>query len=75
METFMKQRPVPKELKILRALKPRIVLPEKDRKRYVNLEKGYEGEVMFDARAEELATDRYILNDLLLVPFKLIQHL
>ncbi|WP_462411090.1 nuclease-related domain-containing protein [Neobacillus sp. Marseille-QA0830] len=66
METFMKPRPFPKELKILRSLNSRMVLPEKERKRYVNLQKGYEGEVMFDARAEEFTKDRYILNDLLL---------
>ena len=66
METLIKTRTLPKELRLLRLLAARMALPEKDHKRYVNLEKGYEGEILFDARAEVLAKDRLILNDLLL---------
>jgi len=54
------------ELKILRYLNKRIVLSEKDKKHYLNLKKGYEGEVVFDVLTEKLSCDCLILNDLLL---------
>ncbi|WP_143522427.1 nuclease-related domain-containing protein, partial [Pseudomonas sp. 2822-17] len=41
-------------------------LDEKEKFRYLNLEKGYEGELKFDALLENLQEERYILNDLLL---------
>jgi hypothetical protein len=54
------------ELKILRSLNARMNLTEKEKKRYFNLEKGFEGEVMFDLLTEKLPEGRFILNDLLL---------
>ncbi|MEH7418114.1 nuclease-related domain-containing protein [Neobacillus drentensis] len=54
------------ELKILGYLNKRIVLSEKDKKHYLSLKKGYEGEVMFDVLTEKLTCDCLILNDLLL---------
>lgn len=54
------------ELKILRILNKRMELPENKQKYYLNLEKGYEGEVQFDLLTEKLESDCLILNDLLL---------
>lgn len=50
----------------LRSLNTRAELTEKERFHYLNLEKGYEGEVKFDLLAESLQEERYIINDLLL---------
>ncbi|PIB61561.1 nuclease, partial [Pseudomonas sp. 2822-17] len=47
-------------------LNRRMKLDEKEKFRYLNLEKGYEGELKFDALLENLQEERYILNDLLL---------
>jgi hypothetical protein len=41
-------------------------LTEQEKFHYLNLEKGYEGEVKFDQLAESLQEERYIINDLLL---------
>jgi hypothetical protein len=41
-------------------------LIEDTRKYYLNLEKGFEGEVQFDSLTEMYLSDCYILNDLLL---------
>jgi len=54
------------EIKILRSLNLRMKLASKEKQRYHNLVKGYEGEVMFDALTEKLKCPSYILNDLLL---------
>ncbi|MEH7082851.1 nuclease-related domain-containing protein [Neobacillus drentensis] len=54
------------EIKILRSLNLRMKLASKEKQRYHNLVKGYEGEVMFDALTEKLQCPSYILNDLLL---------
>jgi hypothetical protein len=54
------------EIKILRYLNLRMKLAEKDKQRYHNLVKGFEGEVMFDALTEKLQCPSLILNDLLL---------
>ncbi|WHY84837.1 NERD domain-containing protein [Neobacillus novalis] len=54
------------ELIKFRFLNPRITLSTKEKKRYLNLEKGYQGEVMFDQLTEKLQNDLYILNDLCL---------
>ncbi|MFF2447673.1 NERD domain-containing protein [Neobacillus sp. NPDC058068] len=54
------------ELIKFRFLNPRMTLSSKAKKRYLNLEKGYQGEVMFDQLTEELQNDLYILNDLCL---------
>lgn len=63
---FLKIRSESDELMTLRALNTRMELTEKDRFHYLNLEKGYEGEVKFDRLAESLQEERYIINDLLL---------
>jgi len=56
----------PKKLIILRSLHNRMNLSETDRQSYYSLEKGYEGEVMFDRLTEKLQCECLILNDLLL---------
>jgi hypothetical protein len=61
-----KDRTERQELIILRSLNARMELPEEDKKNYYSLKKGYEGEVMFDLLTEQLQSDCYILNDLLL---------
>lgn len=61
-----KARTEPAELTMLRFLNRRMKLEEKDKKRYHNLEKGFEGELMFDALTEKLECRSLILNDLLL---------
>jgi hypothetical protein len=53
------------ELKILRFLKARIELAEKEKKYLMHKEKGFEGEVMFDNLTEKLKDGRLILNDLM----------
>jgi hypothetical protein len=54
------------ELKILKVLNTRMDLKEDIHKYYLNLEKGFEGEVQFDILTEELQSECLILNDLLL---------
>jgi hypothetical protein len=54
------------ELKILRFLNTRMSLSEGEKKHLYRLEKGYEGEVMFDLLTEKLPEGKLILNDLLL---------
>jgi hypothetical protein len=54
------------ELLLLRILNTRIKLTEDVQKYYLNLEKGFRGEVQFDLLTEELQSDCLILNDLLL---------
>ncbi|MDQ0233525.1 nuclease-related domain-containing protein [Metabacillus malikii] len=62
----MKSRILSNELKIMRSLNNRMNLTEKDKKYYLNLEKGYEGEIAFDQLTKKLQCDVYILNDLCL---------
>jgi len=50
----------------MRILNLRMELSENDKRYYYNLEKGYEGEVLFDSMAEKLQCDCLVLNDLLL---------
>ncbi|MEH7346030.1 nuclease-related domain-containing protein [Bacillus sp. JJ1532] len=64
-EIIIKARHEPEELKLLKCLRPRMNLSEKDRSTLTNLEKGYEGEVLFDSWVEDLSNDWIILNDLL----------
>jgi hypothetical protein len=61
-----KPRSVSYELMVLRILNARIDLSEKDKLDLLNLEKGFEGELMFDSLTEKLQEERFILNDLLL---------
>jgi hypothetical protein len=53
-------------LMILRTLNTRMVLAIEEQKYYLNLKKGFEGEVKFDLLTETLQSDCLILNDLLL---------
>lgn len=63
---LLKDRSESEELLALRILNTRMELTEKEKFHYLNLEKGYEGEVKFDLLAESLQEERYIINDLLL---------
>ncbi|CAM3626465.1 hypothetical protein GCM10009865_42680 [Aeromicrobium ponti] len=54
------------ELLILKSLNNRMGLSDKDTQHYLNLKKGYEGEVQFDLWTEGLQSECFILNDLLL---------
>ncbi|MCF6137913.1 nuclease-related domain-containing protein [Pseudalkalibacillus berkeleyi] len=62
----MKVRTVPEELQILRALNYRKLLSNKDKNKYINAEKGYEGECKFDEWLSPLISGKIVLNDLLL---------
>jgi len=61
-----KPRMKPAELTILEFLNARLELPQKSEQYYLNLVKGYEGELLFDSLTEKLQCDSLILNDLLL---------
>nr|WP_106783978.1 nuclease-related domain-containing protein [Lysinibacillus timonensis] len=63
---ILKTRAESLELNILKSLNNRIILSEKDRQYYLNLKKGYEGELLFDTILEMLEGNYLILNDLLL---------
>ena len=64
---LLKSRTEPDLLKLLRFLNTRMILSEDDRKQYLYLQKGYEGEVVFDQLASEnLKNEIFILNDLML---------
>lgn len=51
-------------LKTLRILNKRMKLTEDEQRYYLNLEKGFEGEVQFDLVTEKLQRSCHILNDL-----------
>ncbi len=62
-----KERIESDELRIFRFLNNRMVLPSKEKQIYLNLEKGYKGEMMFDQLTERLDKNKFlIVNDLLL---------
>lgn len=61
-----KSRTESKELLILKSLNTRMSLPEKDKQHYLNIKKGFDGEVRFDTLTEKLQCECYIINDLLL---------
>ena len=61
-----KERLEPLDLQILIVLNNRMNLQESDKQYFLNLKKGYEGEVMFDKLTENLKCDHIQLNDLLL---------
>jgi hypothetical protein len=63
---LLKVRAESEELLIMRSLNARMELPNDEKVRLYNLEKGYEGEIKFDVMAENLLEERYIINDLLL---------
>ncbi|WP_404329687.1 nuclease-related domain-containing protein [Mesobacillus maritimus] len=60
-----KSRTETKELQALKYLNTRMNLSVKDKQHYLNLKKGFEGEVMFDLLTETLQCECLILNDLL----------
>ncbi|MEH7746484.1 nuclease-related domain-containing protein [Neobacillus drentensis] len=51
-------------LKIMRSLNTRSNLSTKEKKYYFKLEKGYQGELMFDKLTEKLQSDMLVINDL-----------
>ncbi|WP_188207594.1 nuclease-related domain-containing protein [Alkalibacillus aidingensis] len=59
-----KPRTQPTELKILKHLDQRMELPTKDKQYLLNLEKGFEGELIFDSLLEKIQCETYIINDL-----------
>ncbi|WP_026575542.1 nuclease-related domain-containing protein [Bacillus sp. UNC438CL73TsuS30] len=63
---LLKGRNESDELLVLRYLNTRMELTHEQKSHYLNLEKGYEGEVKFDRMIENLQEERYIINDLLL---------
>jgi hypothetical protein len=54
---FKKPRTESLKLKLFRFLNTRMELSSKDKQYYLNLEKGFEGEVMFDLLTKKLQTD------------------
>ncbi|WP_462410911.1 nuclease-related domain-containing protein [Neobacillus sp. Marseille-QA0830] len=66
MAIVLKHRALSDELKILRILNVRMTLSKTDKGNYLNLEKGYEGEVRFDQMTGRLQSEILVLNDLLL---------
>ncbi|WP_409250846.1 nuclease-related domain-containing protein [Bacillus sp. SCS-153A] len=63
---IIKSRSESDELKILRSLNIRTTLKKKEKDAYFSAEKGYEGEVRFDERADPLVKNMVFLNDVLL---------
>ncbi|WP_213368698.1 nuclease-related domain-containing protein [Mesobacillus boroniphilus] len=62
---FTKNRYESEELRILKALNKRMDLPDKEKQYFSNLQKGFEGELMFDGYLQRIVIQSYILNDLL----------
>lgn len=63
---LLKRRSESHELMIMQALNTRMELSDKEKFNYLNLKKGYEGEVKFDLLLEGLGEERFIIHDLLL---------
>ncbi|WP_174732889.1 nuclease-related domain-containing protein [Mesobacillus harenae] len=63
---FLKGRSESLELLHFQYLSTRMKLDGKEKSHYLNLKKGYEGELKFDLLAEILREERYVINDLLL---------
>ncbi|MFD1362850.1 nuclease-related domain-containing protein [Lentibacillus salinarum] len=61
-----KSRTKTAELQILSSLNTRMALCEKGKQHFLNLSRGFEGEVLFDTLTEKLQCDCLVLNDLLL---------
>lgn len=62
---FKKNRYESEELRVMKALNNRMELAEKEKQYYLNLQKGFEGEVMFDAHLHKVGIQSFVLNDLL----------
>ncbi len=65
-EIIIRARQEPEELKLLKCLSPRKDLSEKELNTLRNLERGFEGELLFDNWVEDLSNGWIILNDILL---------
>lgn len=63
---IIKQRKETEELLKLRILNARMDLTSKEKGYYLNLEKGFQGELMFDDQIFKLTNNFLVLNDLLL---------
>jgi hypothetical protein len=63
---LLKVRTEPIELIALRHLDRRMELSSQDKFQLWTMEKGFAGEVLFDRMTEDLAEERYIIDDLLL---------
>lgn len=63
---LLKARTEPMELIALRHLNKRMELSSQDKFQLWTMEKGFTGEVLFDRMTENLAEERYIIDDLLL---------
>ncbi|WP_421384262.1 nuclease-related domain-containing protein [Bacillus salacetis] len=63
---IMKGRSESKELKVLRSLDARMVLPKENKRVLASSEKGYQGELRFDEWALPLQNKVVFLNDLML---------
>lgn len=63
---LLKKRTEPMELMALRHLNRRMELPSQEKFQLWTMEKGFTGEVLFDRMTENLAEERYIIDDLLL---------
>lgn len=63
---LVKSRTESEELLILKSLDARMILKDKDKQYFLSLQKGYDGELVFDSYTSSLTCDCYILNDLLL---------
>ncbi|HEY4552010.1 MAG TPA: nuclease-related domain-containing protein, partial [Bacillaceae bacterium] len=62
----LKSRVLSNKLRIFRFLDTRMNLSLQDKKHYRNIEKGYQGECIFDQLTSQLQSEVYILNDLCL---------
>jgi len=62
---FIKERFESEELRIMKALDFRMVLANNDKQYYLNLQKGFEGEVLFDEYLHRIEIESYVINDLL----------
>lgn len=63
---FLKTRTESLELRLFRSLFARENLSAEEKQYYFNLEKGYEGELLFDKYLESLSNDWLIISDLFL---------
>jgi hypothetical protein len=63
---IFKKRSESKELLALRSLNIRMTLSQKEKHYFLNLEKGFEGEVKFDHLSEKALDNKFVLNDLLI---------
>lgn len=61
---IIKHRSESEELKMFRSLNTRKELSKEDLIYYLNLEKGYKGELMFDEHIREVSNDFLIINDI-----------